>query len=120
VDNPFSKLTATSSERHKQATLRQQAEAEGVPERRIALADIAPREDPVAPVRLPSRDDLRRKAQQCRSEAEGRTIPDLRAHLLEIAAEYERLAVRGAQFEERSRLPTANPMNAIALTQWFA
>jgi len=58
----------TRRERHKQATLRQQAEAEGVPERRIALADIAPREDPVAPVRL----------------------------------------------------PTANPMNAIALTQWFA
>ena len=41
-----------------------------------------------------SPDDLRIKAQECRVDAESFTIPELRAHLLEIAGEYERLASR--------------------------
>jgi hypothetical protein len=48
------------------------------------------------------------------------TIPALRLHLLEIASEYDRLAKRSKEFETRSRLPQSSPMNAVALTEWFA
>ena len=71
------------------------------------------------PVKTPTVVELRQKAQQCRIEAESYTIPDLRAQLLEIASEYDRLATRGEQFEERARLPKLSPMNTVALTNWF-
>ena len=119
MENPFDKLNPPLVEGLALTALKQLANIENVPARR-ALPEIAEAENPVEPSHLPTSHDLRRKAQQCRADAEGFTIPELREHLLEIAGEYERLAVRGEQFEARSRLPNPNQMNAIALAHWYA
>jgi len=72
------------------------------------------------PLKIQTVEDLRQKAQQCRADAASFTVPELRAYLLKIASEYDRLAARGEQFEERARLPKPSPMNTIALSQWYA
>lgn len=81
---------------------------------------IAPAEHQSKSVKTPTVEEFRQKAQQCRAEAESYTVRESRALLLEIAHEYDRLAARGEQFEERARLPNPSPMNATALSQWYA
>lgn len=65
---------------------------------------------------IPTADELRRKAEECRAQALGFQIPESKAHLLEIAAEYERLAIRAEMDAERQRMG-AN--NEAALMKWF-
>ena len=65
---------------------------------------------------IPSAGELRRKAAETRGEAEAFTTSELRANMIEVAAEYERLAERAEEFEERARLGVANPN---ALEDWL-
>lgn len=50
-------------------------------------------------------EELRRKAEECRTDAHQFIVPETKAHMLATAAEYERLAMRAAQFEQRSPPP---------------
>ena len=61
-------------------------------------------------------EEFRQKAQECRAEAETLENPEIRAAMFEIAAEYERLAVRAEAFEERHRLGVSNHASLI---NWF-
>jgi hypothetical protein len=99
---------------------RADAESVGIPEFRARRPESSAVGHSSRPVHTPTVEELRQKAQRCRDDAESCAIPELRANMFEIANEYDRLAIRGEQFEERSRLPAANPMNAIALTRWYA
>ena len=65
---------------------------------------------------IPIADELRRKAQDCRQEAQGFQSIDIRASMLEVAAEYDRLAIRAEEAEERKRLGVSNE---TALKNWF-
>ena len=65
---------------------------------------------------IPNARELRRKAEETRGEAATFTILELRASMTEVAAEYERLAGRAEDFEERARLGVANPH---ALERWL-
>jgi hypothetical protein len=65
---------------------------------------------------IPTSSELRRKAQDCRTEAHAFQTADIKANMLEIAAEYDRLAIRADEAEERQRLGASN---AAGLTNWF-
>jgi hypothetical protein len=65
---------------------------------------------------IPTTDELRRKAEECRAQAQGFRTPESKAHLLDIAAEYERLALRAEAAAERERLGVSNE---AALTNWY-
>jgi hypothetical protein len=65
---------------------------------------------------IPTAEDLRRKAAQSREEAQRSTHPDTRAHMLEVAVEYERLAKRAEEFEERARIGASNE---AAMKNWL-
>lgn len=66
---------------------------------------------------IPTADELRRKAEQTRAEAQELQVPDIRTKMLEIAAEYERLARRAEEFEERARIGASNDQ---LLTRWHS
>ena len=53
---------------------------------------------------IPAAEELRRKAEATREAADLFTHPDTRAKMSEIAAEYEQLAKRAEEFDERTRL----------------
>ena len=61
-------------------------------------------------------EELRRNAEETRAEAARFTQPDLRAKMLEIAAEYDRLAKRAEEAEENERIGASL---APALNNWF-
>jgi hypothetical protein len=94
--------------------------APGIQERHSDFPEIATLGNPFASELTPTAEKLGRRALQCRADAESPTILELRANPLEIAREYERPAIRGEQIEERLCLPKPGPMNAIALSQWYA
>jgi hypothetical protein len=68
---------------------------------------------------IPTPEDLRRKAQECRDDAESYSNAELRAQLLAIAGEYDRLARRAEEFEMRAVGSVPHPLNGRALTHWF-
>jgi len=78
---------------------------------------IPPVARPLLPSPTPTIEELRGKAKQCQADAERSTIPELRANLLKIAAEYERLALRGEQFKAHSQNPAGR---MIALNRWYS
>jgi hypothetical protein len=51
---------------------------------------------------IPTADEHRRKAEETRPDPAGFKTPDIRAKMLEIAAQYERLARRAEEFSERA------------------
>ena len=67
-------------------------------------------------VTVPTPEELRHKAEECREDALMVQTPDLRIQLLQIADEYERLAKRAEQFEECAQIGASNDE---ALKKWF-
>jgi len=66
--------------------------------------------------RVPTIEELRQKADEARADAEHSSHPDLRNQLLAIAAEYERLAKRAEEVEERTQLRVSIEAH---LSSWF-
>lgn len=65
--------------------------------------------------KIPTAEELRQKAEDTRAEAEQFKHPDFQAHMLKIAAEYERLAKRADEAKERERLR----VQPGVLESWF-
>jgi hypothetical protein len=65
---------------------------------------------------IPTTEELIRKAEETREQARLFTHPEIRAHMLEIAAEYERLAKRAEDFKERARIGASNDNS---LKDWY-
>ena len=57
---------------------------------------------------IPTVEELGRKAEQARQDADEFQTPVLRAKMFESAAEYERLAKRAEEFEEGARIGASN------------
>ena len=58
---------------------------------------------------IPNIHELRRKAEETRAEAETFATRELRTQMMVVAAEYERLAIRAEEYEERARLGITTP-----------
>ena len=68
------------------------------------------------PANIPTVEELRRKAETTRAEADRFTQADLRAYMIAIAEEYERLAKRAEDAEERVRVGASNE---ASLVKWY-
>ena len=75
---------------------------------KLVGASIRPTQNTGTMVNIPTLEELHRKAAKTRDEAKLFTHPDFRAGMLEVAAEYERLAKRAEDFEERARISASN------------
>jgi hypothetical protein len=64
---------------------------------------------------LPSAEEQRRKAEECREEAAQYTVSKMRAQMLATAVDYEQLAQRASEFDQRTRVGANNDR---ALTNW--
>ena len=70
-------------------------------------------------VAIPTVEELKRKAEECRADAEEVQHPDFRANMLQIAAEYERLVKRAAEYEERQRVGANTVVTEQLIKNWF-